>query len=464
MMSIRTRSGNPTIRIAGLAAPTVIGLLAAIGNPVLDTMMVARFSATDLAALAVGASIYITILVPFVSVMQSLTPTFGQLFGAGKFDEMHDTFKQGLWLALFIAIPASTILSVPWILLSLAKPPPALVEIATLYLRVLAFSLPATLCFFVYNTLNHAIARPKMVMLLQVSGLFLKIPLNLIFIFGYFGVPAFGGVGCAIATLILTWCQVVASMLILRHDPFYTFLRLFPAVFVGPRWRNLKELFRLGLPMGMNSFIETTSFTFMALFIARIGIDTVAGHQIIANISSVLYMLPLATASATMAMVAQSIGAKRLDIARKMAFSGQRLAACIALFVGFTVWLFSHHIIGLYTSDPEIVAVARGLILFVCSFQLFFALQITSAYILRAYKVVLAPTVLYFLTFWCVGLGGGYILAFNVLDLDLPLAITGAGGFWFGYAVSSLLQSSSLMILKKYVQDRADRNTPSPPP
>ena len=457
MNRIQARSGNPTIRVASLAGPTVIGLLAAIGNPVLDTMMVARFSATDLAALAVGASIYISILVPLAGIMQSLTPTFGQLFGAGKFDEMHDTFKQGLWLALIIAAFGSTVLSVPWILLSFVKAPPELSGIASLYLRILAFSLPASLCFFVYNTLNHAIARPKMVMILQVSGLFLKIPLNMIFIFGYFGIPAFGGAGCAIATLVISWCLFATSLLILRHDSFYRFLHLFPAVFVAPRWKNLKDLFSLGLPMGMNSFIETTSFTFMALFVARIGIDTVAGHQVVANISSVLYMLPLATASATMALVAQSIGAGRLDIARQMAFSGQRLAACIAIFMGFSGWLLSHQVIGLYTSDPEIVSVARWLILFVCSYQLFFALQITSAYILRAYKVVLMPTLLYFLTFWCIGLGGGYVLAFNIFDLDLPAAITGAGGFWFGYTMSSLLQSGCLMILKRHVQSRAER-------
>ncbi|MDL2284982.1 MATE family efflux transporter [Oxalobacter sp. OttesenSCG-928-P03] len=463
MKNVRLTSSNLTISIASLAAPILIGLLAAVGNPVLDTIMAARFSATDLAALAVGASIYVSIFVPLAGIMQSLTPTFGQFYGGGKFEDMRDTVKQGIWLALFIAVIGSTLLSFPGQLLAFAKAPPELVEKATLYLRVLAFSLPASLCFFVYSTLNNAIARPKMVMAIQVSGFFLKIPLNIVFIFGYFGVPAFGGPGCAIATCILAWLMLAAGIAIFRFDSFYSFLHLFSTGFARPRWRALKELLKLGIPMGMNSFIEVTSFTFMALFIARIGVDIVAGHQIIANISTVLYMLPLATANATSALVAQSIGAGRLPLARQIAFSGQRLAAGIAIIMASASWLLRHQIIGAYTSNEIIVATALPLIVFVCSYQFFFSFQVTSAYILRAYKVVLAPTILYFLTFWCVGLGGGYVLAFDVLSLSPPANTTGAGGFWFAYTISVVLQSMSLMILLKYIQRRTERKAQGAP-
>ncbi|WAW10472.1 MATE family efflux transporter [Oxalobacter vibrioformis] len=457
MKNIRLTSSNPTLSIASLAVPILIGLLAAVGNPVLDTIMVARFSSTDLAALAVGASIYVSIFVPLAGMMSSLTPTFGHFYGAGNFREMRDTVKQGIWLALFIAAVGSTLLSFPGALLSLAKAPPELVEKATLYLRVLAFSLPASMCFFVYSTLNNAIARPKMVMAIQVSGLLLKIPLNIVFIFGWFGIPAFGGPGCAMATGLLAWFMLAAAIAILRLDSFYSFLHLFGSGFVWPRWHMLKELLKLGIPMGMNSFIEITSFTFMALFIARIGVDIVAGHQIVANISTVLYMLPLATANATSALVAQCLGAKRLPLARQIAFSGQRLAVCIAIVIAISSWFLRHQIIGAYTSNESIVTTALPLITFVCCYQFFFAFQITSGYILRAYKVVLAPTLLYFLTFWCVGLGGGYILAFDVFHLQPPARITGAGGFWFAYSISVVLQSMSLMTLLKTIQRRTEK-------
>ncbi|MDL2284981.1 MATE family efflux transporter [Oxalobacter sp. OttesenSCG-928-P03] len=455
MKNVRLASKNLTVSVASLAWPILIGQLAGIANPVLDTIMVARFSATDLAALAIGASIYVSVYVAFNGVMQSLTPTFGQMYGAGKFADIGREVKQGVWLAVFLSVIGSLILFFPAPLLSIAKAPPELAEKATLYLRILAFSLPASLNFLVYLTLNNAIARPKMVMAIQVSALFIKVPLNTIFIFGWFGMPALGGPGCALATLCITWFMLTTGWLILKINPFYRFLHLFGTGFALPSWKSLKELLRLGVPLGLNYFIEVTSFTFMALFIARIGVDTVAGHQIIANFSTVLYMLPLATANATSTLVAQSIGAGNILLARQIAFSGQRLAGCIALFVAINVWFFSEYIVSTYTSDQAIAANALPLLIFVCCYQFFDSIQVTSAHILRAYKVVLAPTILYVMTLWCIGLGGGYIFAFNIFDLDLPSRITGAAGFWFSNGISLVLLAIFLFLLLKKVEKRA---------
>ena len=453
MKQVQPASTNLTFNIASLAWPILIGQLAAIANPVMDTIMVARASATDLAALAIGASIYISIYIALNGVMQALMPIFGQLYGAGRFAEIGKKARQGVWLALFLSIIGCALLSFPAPLLAIAKAPTELAGKATLYLRILAFSLPASLVFLVYNTLNTALARPKMVMAIQVCALLLKIPLNILFIFGKAGLPAMGGPGCALATLFLAWFMLLAAILILRFNPFYRFLHLFKTAF--PDWPSLKELLRLGLPIGMNYFIEVTAFSFMALFIARIGVDTVAGHQIIANIATVLYMLPLATASATSTLVAQAIGAGNLPLARKIAFSGQRMAACVAIAVAAGIWIFKEHIVSIYTSNPVIAAHAVPLLLFVCGYQLFDAIQVTSAYILRAYKVVLAPTLLYLMTLWCVGLGGGYLLAFHLQSIDLPAQIRGAGSFWFSNGISLTLLAFCLFLLLKKVEKQA---------
>lgn len=457
MNQVQPASQNLTLNIAGLAWPILIGQLAAIANPVMDTVMVARTSATDLAALAIGASIYISIYVALNGVMQSLMPIFGQLYGAGRFIEIGKKARQGVWLAFFLSLAGCALLSFPAPLLSIAKTPPELTGKATLYLRILAFSLPASLAFLVYNTLNTALARPKMVMAIQVCALLLKIPLNILFIFGHAGLPAMGGPGCALATLFLAWFMLATAVLILRFNPFYRSLHLFQAAL--PDWPSLKELLRLGLPLGINYFIEITAFAFMALFIARLGVDIVAGHQIIANFSTVLYMLPLATASATSTLVAQSIGAGNLLLARKIAFAGQRMAAGIAITVAAGIWLFREYIVGAYTSNPVIASHAIPLLLFVCCYQFFDAIQVTSAYILRAYKVVLAPTLLYLMTLWCIGLGGGYLLAFNLPELNLPAQIRGAGSFWFCNGISLTLLACCLFLLLKKVEKQTAANT-----
>ena len=449
-------SAKPVFSIVGLALPIWIGQLAAIANPVVDTAMVSRYSVTDLGALAVAASVYISVYVALNGVMQSLAPTFGQLFGAGKFPEMGNEAKQGVWLAIFLSVIGSLLLSFPHPLLSIARASPEMTEKATLYLRILAFSLPASLNFLVYNTLNNAMARPKMVMAIQVAGLLLKIPLNTLFIFGGWGIPAFGGPGCAIATFIIAWVELTIGWLILRYNPFYRMFHLFGSGFVWPNWKSLKELLSLGIPVGLNYFIEVTSFTFMALFIARIGVNAVAGHQIVANFSGVLYMLPLSLASATSTLVAQSIGARRLDIARKISFAGIRLSAILAIIVACTVWLTKDWIISLYTSNETIAANAAPLFLFLCSLLFFDAVQVTASYVLRAYKVVLAPTLLYVMTLWCIGLGCGYMFAFNFFPNYIPSRITGSSGFWFSNCISLVILSVGMIIIMKKTEMKAE--------
>ncbi|MGI4938546.1 MAG: MATE family efflux transporter, partial [Janthinobacterium lividum] len=287
------------LRLSMLAWPIYIGQLAVIANGVIDTAMTSRFSALDLAALAVGASIYVSVFVGASGVLQALAPIIGQLYGAEKFAAIGVEVKQGAWLALFLTIVGTLVLAYPHPFLAIARASPALTHKATLYLQILALALPATLGFKVYASLNTAIARPKVLMLLQVAALALKIPLNALFIFGGFGMPAFGGPGCAIATTLLAWLTLAAAMLLLRFSGSYRQYRIFGSGWVAPGWRAQQALLSLGLPMGLSYLIEVTAFTFMALFIARMGEVAVAGHQIAANFGAVMYMLPLSVASAT---------------------------------------------------------------------------------------------------------------------------------------------------------------------
>ena len=273
------------------------------------------------------------------------------------------------------------------------------------------------------------------------------------------GIPAFGGPGCALATLVIVWLELLIGWLILRYNPFYRIVHLFGNGIAGPDWKSLKALLAIGIPVGLNYFIEVTSFTFMALVIARLGIGPVAGHQIVANFSGVLYMLPLSLASATSTLVAQSIGARQLERARHISSSGIRLSAALAILVACTVWLAKDWIISLYTSSPVVAASASPLFLFLCSLLFFDAIQVTSSYVLRAYKVVLAPTLLYIVTLWCIGLGCGYTFAFNLIPILIPSRITGSSGFWFSNCISLVILSIGMSVLLKRTEKNAQKET-----
>ncbi|MBC7413546.1 MAG: MATE family efflux transporter [Herminiimonas sp.] len=445
--------GHDLWRLCALAWPILIGQLAVIANGVIDTAMTSHFSATDLAALALGASIYVSVFVGASGVLQALAPVIGQLFGARDFAAIGIEVKQGAWLALFLTILGSMILAYPQPFLGIAHASPELTAKATLYLQILALALPATLGFRVYAALSTALARPKLLMGLQVAALVLKIPLNALFIFGAFGIPAFGGPGCAIATTLLAWLSLLAGCMIMRHAPFYRPFRIFGSGFVAPTWRAQRALLTLGVPMGLSYLIEVTAFTFMALFIARMGEAAVAGHQIASNFGAVLYMLPLSIASATGTLVAQAIGARDMAQARRVGNTGIALAALVSLSAGSLVWATRVSIVQAYTPDLQIVAAATPLFVFIGFYQVFDAIQVNAAFILRAYRVALVPTLIYALALWGVGLGGGYALGFDVFG-GVPETWQGANGFWLGNSASIAVVAVGLLWYLRRVQRR----------
>lgn len=443
-----------TRRIGALAWPLLIGQLAVIANGVIDTAMTSRFSSADLAALAVGASIYVSSFVGLSGVLQAVSPIIGQLYGARKQERIGFEIRQSLWLALFLCLAGLALLLFPQPLLALAQSSPEVADKVTLYLRILALALPATLVFRIYGSLNTALARPRMVMVIQVGTLLLKIPLNLLFIFGGLGLPAMGGPGCAIATAIAAWIAVLAGMVLLRRDRFYDQFRLFGAGFERPHWSAQRAFLKLGIPMGLSYLIEVTAYTFMALFIARIGTNAVASHQVTANFGTVLYMLPLSIANATGTLVAQALGAKQMDEARRIGHAGIRLAALTSVTVGVLVWLFRGFIIRAYTPDQAVIAAAMPLFLFIAFYQLFDSVQVTTAFVLRAYKVAVVPTVIYAVALWGVGLCGGYLMGLDPLGIA-PAAVRGAAGFWIGNSVSLGLVAIGLLWYLRVIERRA---------
>ncbi|TCS36570.1 MATE family multidrug resistance protein [Paucimonas lemoignei] len=442
---------RPVMQIAALAWPILVGQLAVIANGVIDTAMTSRFSATDLAALSIAVSIYISVFVGANGVLYALAPIVGQLYGAGRFEAIGAEVRQGIWLALFLTVVGCLILLFPGPLLSLAQAPPELHAKATTYLQLEALALPAALGFRIFGSFSTAIARPRAVMLIQVAALALKIPLNAWFIFGGLGLPAMGGPGCALATAVTSWLSLAASLVILRWSPLYQRFKLFGAGMAAPRWRAQVALLKLGIPMGLSYLIEVSAFTFMALFIARLGETAVAGHQITANFVTVLYMLPLSIGSAASTLVAHALGAKDVKGAQHVGNIGILVAAGVAAAAAIAVWFGRPFIIRAYTPDPVVIAAAMPLYAFVGIYHFCDALQASAAYILRGYKVTLIPTVIYALMLWGVGLGGGYLLGFDMLGLA-PRVPDGAAGFWIGNSASVLLAAVFLLWYLRSVQ------------
>ena len=416
-------------RLVPLAWPVLVGQVAVLMFATVDTVLVARYSATDLAALAVGGAAYITVFIGLMGVVLAVGPIVGQLYGAKRYAAAGEQLHQAMWLAIGLAFLGSALLLFPQPFLALARATPEVAAKIRGYVLALAFSLPAGLLFAAYRGFNIAVSRPKAVMALQLGGLALKVPLSALLVYGAGPVPALGVTGCGVSTAVAMWLQVVIAWQVIRRDRYYARFALFGHGLRPPNRPALLAQLKLGVPMGASILVEVVGFTAMAFFISRIGANAVAGHQIAANLVSLLFMVPLALSNASSTLVAQSIGAAQVPDARRIGWHGMQCAAGVALVLGTLVVFAREGIVRLYTDNEVIVAAALPLLAWVALFHFVDAMQIAAAFVLRAWRIATVPLVIYAASIWGVGLGGGYVLAFNVGGA-VPPSLHGARGFW----------------------------------
>jgi MATE family multidrug resistance protein len=422
---------------------------------VVDTVLTGHASALDLATMGLGASVYSTVFVSLLGALNALNPIIGQHWGGGRHRAIGASYVQGLWLAVLLSLAGGAVLAFPEPWLGRLHAPPEVEALVTRYLRVVSLALPAALLFRAIASLNIAVARPQVVMRLQVAGLVLKVLLSYLLIFGGAGLPRLGAVGGALASVGVFWALLVAGWTHTRLDPFY---RRFAIVGAWPRWSVLRELIALGVPMSLSYAIEATSFTFITLLVARLGTAVMGGHQVVANLAALCFMLPMSLSLATATLTAHAIGAEDPARARRTAAAGIRIVVIGSAALSLAVWTLRDVVVRAYTSDAAAAAVALALIPYLAAFHAFDALQTAVGYVLRAHKRAVAPTVVYALTLWGVGLFGGYQVAFRGA-LGPPWGVT---GMWMMQALGLAL--AGLVLLALYLRllrrPAAARGTP----
>jgi MATE family multidrug resistance protein len=398
--------------IARHAGTVLAGQLATMAFGVTDTIVAGRFSQQALAALSVGSAVYITVFVAMMGIFQALLPTWAELHGARRHHDVGRSVRQALYLAGLASVTGVLLLLYPNALLHGTQVPPGLQETVRHYLGVLALALPPALLFRMYSTLNQSLGKPLLVTWLQLGSLVLKLPLTIWFAFGGLGVPAGGAVGCAWATVLVNWVMLLLALWLVRNDPLYKPYRIWHAI-EPPHWPTIGQFARLGIPAGLSIMVEVTSFTLMALLIARQGTLPAAAHQVASNMAALLYMVPLSIAIATSARVSYWLGAGDEKKARASIRTGFRIGFSLCFTLIATVLLARKGIAAVYSSDPQVAAVAAGLLAWVAAFHFGDTMQALCVFMLRCYRVTVAPLVAYCVLLWGVGVVGGYTLAYR---------------------------------------------------
>ncbi|MEB5477668.1 MATE family efflux transporter [Acinetobacter sp. ESL0695] len=400
-------------RLLSLMIPILITQFAQAGLGLIDTIMAGRFSALDLAAIAVGVGIWIPVMLLFTGILLATTPLVAEAVGAHNRHEIGHIVRQSLWMAGILGFIALVLLQFMPYLLPLFKVPEDLQPKAGLFLHAIGLGMPAVCLYTSLRCYSEAIGNPRPVTAISLLSLVILIPLNYLFMYGYGPIPRMGSAGCGFATATLQWLMLFSLILYISKAKIYQKDHIF-AGFEKFNVLLAKRLLLLGFPIGLAIFFEVSVFSTAAIILSTLGDTVVAAHQIAISVTSQLFMLPMSLAIALTIRVGTYYGEKNLEAMRKVQKVGLMTATVMACLTMSFIALFRHQIISFYTQDQHVAHIAVYLLQFCIAYQLMDAWQVSAAGCLRGMQDTKAPMWATMLAYWVI---------------TLPLSI-----YWIRYA------------------------------
>ncbi len=425
-----------------LSAPILGAQLATTGMGFVDTSMSGQYSAEDLAAVAIGSSIWVPLYLLIRGILMATTPTVAHLFGARKIDEIASPVRQAMWLSLVLSVMGMVLMMNPMPLLNFLEVDPGMAAKTEAYLEALAWGVPG-ICL--YQTMvsyceGRSITKPAM--LISFAALLINIPINYVLIYGKFGFPEMGGVGCGYATAICFWVMCLLMFCYTRYNQKHKEVNLFDR-FEWPEMTRILAHLKLGVPMGLAIFFEASIFSAVALVIGKLGAVTVAGHQIALSLASMAFMVPLSMSMGITIRVGQALGAGDPQAARFSGYAGIVATLLTATLMAIGMWVFADGLTSLYTQNAEVKVLAAQLLIFAALFQYADGIQVASNGALRGYKDTRVPMIIILIACWGIALPLGYTLGLTDLIADEPM---GPHGLWIGLVLALTLSAVFLLL------------------
>jgi len=429
-----------------LAAPVMIGLVASFGMNFVDTVMAGRLPQKEiaLAAIATGGAIWSAMLMFVLGLMMAIQPVVAHLDGAGDLRQAGANVRQGLWVALAVAIPYVVVLLNGELILRGMGVDPSIIPTAVVYLRALAWGAPAICVLLLLRFFSEGTGHTRPTMYIGLMGIGLNIPLNYILMFGKLGMPALGATGIGYATSIVISLQLVVMVYYVRTHGHFRDYELFGRGHGskwGPHWASIVQLLKIGLPIGTGIFVEGSLFVGAALLIARLGPLPASAHLVAINYSALMFMVPLGLASAVTTRVGNALGRGDPQAARYAGLIGLFIILFTQTLSASVMLLFPEFIVGIYTDDAAITSIAVGLLFFSAIFQYADGIQICAAGALRGLKDTLVPMFINIFSYLLVGLSVGYYLTFN--------RAMGPAGMWIGMITG--LSFGAVLLLSRFL-------------
>lgn len=424
-----------------LGLPLVATHVARMMIGVIDTVMVGRYGVDPLAALVLATSYFFILMILGSGYALGLMGLIATARARRDEVQVRRSTRMAMWLSV---IHAALVAPILWwsgqILIALGQEP-AIAALAQEWLRVMMFAMPAVLCAMALNSFLAALGRPNAVLIVTLAGLPVNAALNWVLIWGNLGAPELGVTGAALASAAVNWLQLAALLLLAvslpEARPYHLLQRLWRA-----DWPAARQVFALGLPIGLTLVAESGMFTSTYIMMGWLGTVPLAAHGIALQIASLTFMVHLGISNAATIRVGTAHGNGDAAGLRRAALAAIILSVGFALLAMTTFLAIPRALTGLYlnAADPQapaIVALAAVLMVYAGLFQLVDAMQAIALGLLRGVHDTRVPMVLAVVSYWLIGLPAAWLLAF-------PLGF-GPPGLWLGLLVGLSFAAALLM-------------------
>lgn len=432
-----------------LALPLLIAQVTQTMMGFIDTIMAGSVSATDMAAVALGSSLWLPALLFVQGLLLAFTPVYAHHFGAKNPLAIRPLASQAFYIAIMSSIGVIALLTFSQFFFSMMDLEPQLFSQSVGYLDGFVWGVPAFILYQVLRGCGESMSYTLPTMVIGFVGLAVNIPANYIFIYGKFGVPAMGGAGCGVATALVFWAMFIAMVIYIKFDPHFKILSLYEKL-DKPNWSTIWSMLKHGFPIAMALFFEVSLFAVIALLLAPLGATVVAGHQIALNFSSIVFMFPLSLGIAVSIRVGHYLGKDQANISALVCKVGGAMAFTLACITATITVLFKYEIAQVYNTDPEVVTLAGSLMMLAAIYQLSDSVQVVTSGALRGYKDTASALYITLFSYWFIGVSVGYTLG----GTDLIVDAMGAQGYWLGL-IAGLTSAAILFTLRlRQIQKR----------
>ncbi|KJY98991.1 MATE family efflux transporter [Pseudoalteromonas ruthenica] len=417
-------------RLLRLAAPVFFAQVTLVLMSVVDTIMAGQVSAVDLAALSIATGLWNPMVLALLGVLLALTSLVAHSFGANDEPAIRNHFQQGCYLAVLLCLAGVAIAQLAPVLIAQLDTQASVKVLAQDYIDYIQWGLPGFFVYSLFRNVAEGKAYTAPAFYISIIGLLVNIPANYIFIHGHFGAPALGGAGCGVATALvfaaMGSAQFIYSLISKRIDGPGLFRH-----FAKPDGSAIWAMFKLGVPLSLATFFEVTLFACIPLFIASLGAIAVAGHQVAASVTTLLFMLPMSLSMAVAIRFGNLYGQQDFVALKRCMSTSFVLSIAIAALVALVTYLLRFDISAIYSDNPEVIALAASIMVLACFYQLPDALQVVSSGMLRGIKHTSPISYITFISYWLIGFALGYVLG----RTDYIVPAMGPQGFWLGIIV-----------------------------